>query len=608
VRAGLHLQAARALAGAGAGVEKVAEQLAADGEAGGGAGEAGPDWVGKWLVEQAPVLAYQAPAIAAQLLRQVLAHAGEGDQRREVLETALVTVAFLLSDHQEVERVARPLLVRTASPGTAAEVSWLLAYSLMYNGRAAEAAEVEEAALARPGTSPAWAARLHALHATTLCILGQLDRVERAAGEAMTAAEQAGDRLAAGYALQSLVSLEYSRRNHVAMLAYSDRALAVIGDDPQTAELRILLLSNRAGMLADQDRHGEALADVREALALTERSGTARRLGVICASAAERYFEVGQWDDALAMQEMATGLPGPERIPIFEEFPVLLHGTAALIAAHRDDWDTVGEHLAAVDERAMDSASLQTVAYSLLRARALAAEQAGRPMEAVAVLAACLDPAVAEVMGERYLLLPPLARVALAAGDAATVAAAAGAAEQEGAREPLPVKAAAADVCRGLAAGDPAPLLAAAAYYQRVGRPLDWAHALEDAAVLLAGRGDLAAARAAFRDAARAYQDLGADWDLRRADARLRGYGIRRGRGGRRPRAVQGWDALTPTEAKIVSLVAEGRSNPDIAADLHLSRNTVQTHVSHVLAKLGAHSRAEIIRQALEHTGHRTVG
>jgi DNA-binding CsgD family transcriptional regulator len=114
---------------------------------------------------------------------------------------------------------------------------------------------------------------------------------------------------------------------------------------------------------------------------------------------------------------------------------------------------------------------------------------------------------------------------------------------------------------------------------------------------------DLSASRRAFRIAARIYQDLGAEWDLRRVDARLRRYGINRGRGGRRPRAVQGWDALTPTEAKVASLVAAGRSNPDIAAELFLSRNTVQTHVSHILAKLGARSRAEIIRQVVEQAG-----
>jgi DNA-binding NarL/FixJ family response regulator len=51
----------------------------------------------------------------------------------------------------------------------------------------------------------------------------------------------------------------------------------------------------------------------------------------------------------------------------------------------------------------------------------------------------------------------------------------------------------------------------------------------------------------------------------------------------------------------VAYLVAMGRSNPDIAAELFLSRNTVQTHVSHILAKLGVRSRAEIVREAVRH-------
>ena len=52
-------------------------------------------------------------------------------------------------------------------------------------------------------------------------------------------------------------------------------------------------------------------------------------------------------------------------------------------------------------------------------------------------------------------------------------------------------------------------------------------------------------------------------------------------------------------------LVADGPSNPDVAAALFLSRNTVQTHVSHILAKLGARSRAEIIAEAGRHPATR---
>ena len=76
---------------------------------------------------------------------------------------------------------------------------------------------------------------------------------------------------------------------------------------------------------------------------------------------------------------------------------------------------------------------------------------------------------------------------------------------------------------------------------------------------------------------------------------------LRGARAGYAPRPVTGWAALTPTEVKVGKLVATGISNPDIAGQLFLSRNTVQTHVSHILAKLGARSRAELARAALEH-------
>ena len=63
---------------------------------------------------------------------------------------------------------------------------------------------------------------------------------------------------------------------------------------------------------------------------------------------------------------------------------------------------------------------------------------------------------------------------------------------------------------------------------------------------------------------------------------------------------MSGLGALTPTEVKVAGLVAGGESNPDIAAELFLSRNTVQTHVSHILTKLGARSRVEIVTRSAE--------
>jgi DNA-binding NarL/FixJ family response regulator len=163
------------------------------------------------------------------------------------------------------------------------------------------------------------------------------------------------------------------------------------------------------------------------------------------------------------------------------------------------------------------------------------------------------------------------------------------------------VKTAVADHCRGLMTGDPGPVLAAAEYFAAAGRLLDYGFALEDAAVLAARRGDLAAARRALAGAVSAYQALGARWDIRRASARLRTFGVRRRQAASSDRPVSGWSALTPSEVKVAGLVADGRSNPDIAAELFLSRYTVQTHVSHILTKLGVQSRVEIAAEALKH-------
>jgi DNA-binding NarL/FixJ family response regulator len=51
---------------------------------------------------------------------------------------------------------------------------------------------------------------------------------------------------------------------------------------------------------------------------------------------------------------------------------------------------------------------------------------------------------------------------------------------------------------------------------------------------------------------------------------------------------------LTPMEEQVARLVATGRSNPEIAEELDLTRKTVEWHLSRIYRKLGAHSRAEL--------------
>jgi predicted ATPase/class 3 adenylate cyclase/DNA-binding CsgD family transcriptional regulator len=74
----------------------------------------------------------------------------------------------------------------------------------------------------------------------------------------------------------------------------------------------------------------------------------------------------------------------------------------------------------------------------------------------------------------------------------------------------------------------------------------------------------------------------------------------KRGRGERK-RPTSGWASLTPTELDVVRLVSEGLANNDIATRLFVSPRTVQSHLTHVYAKLGLSSRVQLVQEAARH-------
>jgi len=58
-------------------------------------------------------------------------------------------------------------------------------------------------------------------------------------------------------------------------------------------------------------------------------------------------------------------------------------------------------------------------------------------------------------------------------------------------------------------------------------------------------------------------------------------------------------ETLTPRESEILQLLANGMSNPDVAAKLFISQETVKSHVRHILAKLEADTRTHAVAIAL---------
>jgi DNA-binding NarL/FixJ family response regulator len=60
-------------------------------------------------------------------------------------------------------------------------------------------------------------------------------------------------------------------------------------------------------------------------------------------------------------------------------------------------------------------------------------------------------------------------------------------------------------------------------------------------------------------------------------------------------------DELTPREAEVLSLIAQGRSNREIATELFVSEATVKTHINHVFSKIDARDRAQAVHYAYTH-------
>ena len=147
--------------------------------------------------------------------------------------------------------------------------------------------------------------------------------------------------------------------------------------------------------------------------------------------------------------------------------------------------------------------------------------------------------------------------------------------------------------CRGLVAaaeGDVARagslLERAVAQHEDVGDPFGTARALLGLGIARRRARKKLDAREAIQAALDGFEALGAATWVEKARGELGRIGGRRREEG-----------LTPAERRVAALVAEGRTNREVAAALFVTERTVASHLSHVYAKLGVRSRTELARQ-----------
>jgi DNA-binding CsgD family transcriptional regulator len=126
---------------------------------------------------------------------------------------------------------------------------------------------------------------------------------------------------------------------------------------------------------------------------------------------------------------------------------------------------------------------------------------------------------------------------------------------------------------------------------------LEYARALTDLGAALRRGNRRAEARGALQDGLDLAWRCGARALAERARTELRAAGGR-------PSQLLGAGArqLTVSERRVAELAAEGRSNPEIAQALFVTRKTVETHLGHIYHKLGVSGRGQLGRALAEQT------
>jgi DNA-binding CsgD family transcriptional regulator/tetratricopeptide (TPR) repeat protein len=397
-----------------------------------------------------------------------------------------------------------------------------------------------------------------------------------------------------------------------------------IAEEAGPAELLIVVHHNLALNLAQAGRLEDGLAEVQAGREAARRTGLERRYGMdLAALEGDIDLRVGRWDEALE-----AGLQGMSLDPA-ERGTIYLVSVLGRLAALRGDEAAAEARFAAADELAAGEIDSDLAAY-LARGRAELALSAGRPADARSAVEAGLrhvdDPAdtfarpplvalglraVADLADDARAARDPDAAagfVAAAVELAATLPALRAAARTETVRSWLAL----AELEHARAGGG-ASSEEWAALAERIGRiPDPWLTAyarFRQAEVELRTRGTRGSAAEPLAEAHEIAVRLDAGPLKNEVEALARrariplvtltptgepGPDVSAG-----PPAVEAQPltgrgpALSARELEVLRLVADGRTNGEIAEQLFITRKTAGVHVTHILDKLGVSNRVE---------------
>ena len=334
-----------------------------------------------------------------------------------------------------------------------------------------------------------------------------------------------------------------------------------------------------------------ARASLESAVAAAGLGGSSRITLWALAWLARVQFALGEWDRAMASVEQGRVLADSSGIVITTP---LLEWTAAQIAALRGDWPAAA---AAVNSASAVNGDYEMMVIPTLLARAQIAEaeadyakvrQVAEPLTRMAAGTSLQEPG--------YWPWPDLLANALVL-DGRLEAADAFLRPHEQRAKARGHRSAQARLgyARGRLHGALGDIHAAQRSFESSlellhGLPLRYDTARVNFAYgqTLRRAGKRRQADAVIGTARELYLSLGADTYVARCDRELKAGGLHQARGSRDD------VALTPQEEAVSTLVAQGLSNREVAAELYVSTKTVQYHLTRIYAKLGVRTRSEL--------------
>jgi DNA-binding CsgD family transcriptional regulator len=578
LRRAMERQSASIMLGMGAAPAEVATQLARSAEP--GDGEAIDA-----LRQAAQSVGHSDASAAADLTRRALELLPADDAEHGSLVAETVGLLNRASRYHEAEELAVAALSEVASPQEEAEIRLRLATLNKHSTQ--RRVEENRRALQLGDISEVTRARHLAWLAYNLMFQKHGGQQRAAANEAAAAAASTGDLEATIVANLTLALLDCgdgyagrSVRRLEELWALARTSVATAAHD--LAAMHYSLLLAVVGRLDD------AAAQVADGTEQARREGNAMALAIWATMEGVVHLTAGRLSAARAAIE---SLPPPQRAGVTE--PDMIRMVILTEVAARTDDRTLLQQMVngARDAYSTGSSVVRRGAANVL---ALAAWQRDDVHDAMRWLGGDItlfeSPIWPQVL-DRVILS---ARVASAAGDAglrARVLQATDLLVRE--RPAIPLFAGVAEYARGILERDAQALVAAADLLHSSSRPLLYAAAAEDAGGELArtDRGDEAVDQlnAAFDT----YMHHEALADARRVGRELRRLGVER-RIVSQPRAKTGWDSLTASELKVVTLIAQGATNRAVAQRLHVSPHTVRAHLRNAFAKLGVSSRVEL--------------